>query len=77
MINKLTLTCFRKHIDLSVKFTEGIQVIRAANEGGKSTLLEAIGYALFGSKALRTAPGQVVTWGYEITVSYTHLYEKI
>ena len=66
MINKLTLTCFRKHIYLSVPFTSGIQVIRAANEGGKSTLLEAIGYALFGSKALRTTPGQVVTWGYDI-----------
>lgn len=63
MFNQLTLTCFRKHQSLVVDFTNGIQVIRAANEGGKSTLLEGIGYALFGTKALRTTFDQAVTWG--------------
>ncbi len=63
MLNQLTLTCFRKHQSLTVDFTNGIQVIRAANEGGKTTLLEGIGYALFGAKALRTTFDQAVTWG--------------
>lgn len=63
MLNQLTLTCFRKHQSLTIDFTNGIQAIRAANEGGKSTLLEGIGYALFGAKALRTTFDQAVTWG--------------
>ena len=63
MLNQITLTCFRKHQSLTIVFTNGIQVIRAANEGGKSTLLEAIGYALWGTRALRTTFDQAVTWG--------------
>lgn len=63
MLNQITLTCFRKHQALTIDFTNGIQVIRAANEQGKSSLLEGIGYALFGTKALRTTFDQAVTWG--------------
>ena len=66
MLNKLTLTCFRKHTDLVVDFTQGIQVIRAPNEGGKSTLLEAISYCLFGSRSLRTPLEQAVTHGQDV-----------
>ena len=46
MLNNLTLTNFRKHQNLSVDFTPGMNVLRAANEGGKSTMLEAVAYAL-------------------------------
>ena len=63
MINKLKLEYFRQHRDLTVDFTSGINVIRAANEGGKSTLLEAISYAMFGSHSLRTSIDDAVTWG--------------
>lgn len=63
MLNQITLTCFRKHQALTIDFTSGIQVIRAANEQGKSSLLEGIGYALFGARALRTTFDQAVTWG--------------
>ena len=63
MLNQITLTCFRKHQALTIDFTNGIQVIRAANEQGKSSLLEGIGYALFGTRALRTTFDQAVTWG--------------
>ena len=63
MLNNLTLHNFRKHQDLSVDFSGGINVIRAVNEGGKSTMLEAIAYALFGSRSLRTPIEQTVTWG--------------
>ena len=65
MLNTLKLTNFRQHTDRVVEFTPGINVIRAANEGGKSTLLESILYALFGSRALRTPLEQAVTWGCE------------
>jgi len=34
MLNNLTLHNFRKHQDLSVDFSGGINVIRAVNEGG-------------------------------------------
>jgi DNA repair exonuclease SbcCD ATPase subunit len=63
MLNQITLTCFRKHQALTIDFTNGIQVIRAGNECGKSSLLEGIGYALFGARALRTTFDQAVTWG--------------
>ena len=63
MLNNLTLPNFRKHQNLSVDFTPGMNVLRAANEGGKSTMLEAVAYALFGSRSLRTPIEQTVTWG--------------
>jgi len=63
MLNNLALTNFRKHQSLSVDFTPGMNVIRAVNEGGKSTMLEGIAYALFGSRSLRTPIEQTVTWG--------------
>lgn len=63
MLNTLKLTNFRRHEDLSIDFTSGINIIRAANEGGKSTMLESILYALFGSRTLRTPIEQTVTWG--------------
>lgn len=63
MLEKLTLTNFRKHEDLVLDFSSGLNVVRGQNEAGKSTLQEAIGYALFGSKALRTTFADTVTWG--------------
>ena len=63
MLNNLTLTNFRKHQNLSVDFTPGMNVIRAANEIGKSSLIESVAYVLFGSRSLRTPIEQTVTWG--------------
>lgn len=63
MLEKLTLTNFRKHEDLVLDFVAGLNVVRGQNEAGKSTLQEAVGYALFGSKALRTNFADTVTWG--------------
>lgn len=63
MITKLELTNFRKHETLVVDFAQGINVIRAANEGGKTTLTEGIAYAMFGTKALRTSLDDAVTLG--------------
>lgn len=63
MLKTLQLTNFRKHRTLELNFTEGLQVIRGSNEAGKTTLSEAIGYALFGSKCLRESLSEVVTYG--------------
>lgn len=63
MLRKLTTKNFRKLTDNVFEFGAGLQVVRGANEAGKSTLLEAIGYALFGIKACRESLAQVVTWG--------------
>ena len=63
MLKKAKLQKFRKHEDLEICFTEGLNVIRAANEGGKTTILEAISYALFGSRVLRDGLDNTVTWG--------------
>ena len=75
MLKKVKLQNFRKHTDLTVPFTEGLNVIRAPNEGGKTTTLEAIAYALFGSKVLRDGLDNTVTWGQptnslKVTVEY-------
>ena len=63
MIVNLHMTNFRRHRDLTLDFTQGMQVIRSANEGGKSTTTEAFAYALFGATALRTTFEETCTWG--------------
>lgn len=63
MIKTLTLKNFKRHRDLTVNFTEGLNVIRAANEAGKSTLYGAIAYAFWGSRALTDSLEETVTWG--------------
>jgi DNA repair exonuclease SbcCD ATPase subunit len=66
MLNKLTLQCFRRHEALTIDFTPGINVMRGANEAGKSTIHQAISYALFGAKALGQPLDEVVTWGTDV-----------
>lgn len=63
MFTRLKLTNFRQHADISVDFQNGTVVILGSNEKGKSSLFEAIGYAMFGSTALRDPFAQVVTYG--------------
>lgn len=62
MLKTIRLQNFRKHEDLTVHFAPGINAIRAANESGKSTLIEAIAYALFGARALKEGLEDVVTY---------------
>lgn len=62
MLKVIKLENFRRHESLTVAFTEGLNCIRAINEGGKTTVTEAVGYALYGSKALRTPLAETVTW---------------
>jgi DNA repair exonuclease SbcCD ATPase subunit len=63
MLKKITIKNFRKHTNSVFSFEDGLSVMRGANEAGKSTLLEAIAYALFGVKALRSPLAEAVTWG--------------
>lgn len=77
MINKLTLKNFKKHRELELAFVEGLNVIRAANEQGKSTAYHAIAYALWGSRALPESLEETVTWGepassLKVILEFTH-----
>lgn len=62
MIKQIKLTNFRQHEDLTVDMTEGLNVLRGPNEAGKSTVMEAVLYALYGAKALRDTLAETVTW---------------
>lgn len=63
MINSITLTNFKRHENLTINFGAGFTAIRGSNEQGKSTILQAIAYALFGTKALTDSLDDTVTWG--------------
>lgn len=63
MLIKLELTNFKKHENLTVDFTAGLNVFRAANEAGKSSVYDAIAYAFWGSRALPESLEETVTWG--------------
>ena len=63
MINYLKLTNFKKHEALELNFTNGLNLIRAMNEAGKSSMLHAIAYALYGARALPMSLAETVTYG--------------
>lgn len=63
MLKHIKLTNFRKHTDTELPLQNGLMVLRGSNEAGKSTLIEAICYALFGVKALRSPLEDTVTHG--------------
>lgn len=63
MLLTLKLKNFKQHEDLEVNFSGGLQAVRGSNEAGKSTLFEAIAYALYGSRALPMSLDETVTWG--------------
>ncbi len=74
MINNLHLKNFRQHTDLTLDFSEGVTVMRGSNEAGKSTIFEAVTFALFGLRACRN--NDLSTWGADpnshvVTVSFS------
>ena len=80
MIKTLKLANFKCHRDVVIDFTPGLNVIRGANESGKSTLYHAIAYALWGSRALPESLEQTVTWGepagsLKVTLLFEHAGE--
>ncbi|HSA07149.1 MAG TPA: SMC family ATPase [Candidatus Gastranaerophilales bacterium] len=52
-IKSLKLENFRQHEDSYLEFNDGITVINGANGSGKSTILEAITWAIYGIEAAR------------------------
>ena len=59
LISKLELTNYRQFATKTVEFTEGLNTLRGRNGTGKTTVVEAIGFALFGSTMQR---GKSKTW---------------
>jgi exonuclease SbcC len=52
-LNSIRLQNFRQHADTSISFENGLTGIIGANGTGKSTILEAIAWALYGTTAAR------------------------
>ena len=63
MLKSLTTKNFRKLADRQFYFAPGLNVVRGQNEEGKSTLFEAVKYALFGVKTCREGISGLVSWG--------------
>lgn len=77
MLKQLKLTNFRRHKDLTINFTPGLQLLRGNSEAGKTTVVESILYALFGTRALRTKLESTVTRGekesaLKVVLTFTH-----
>jgi len=72
-IDSITLTNFGIHRKRFFQFGPGFNVIRGANEAGKTTILEAIAIAFFGSSALRGGWEDVVTEGEKVGSLATNL----
>jgi hypothetical protein len=65
MLNTITLKNFRQFEDKTVTFCPGNTSLRGANEGGKSTIIEAFLYLLGGAKACRN--NDFVRWSTKAT----------
>jgi len=52
-LKSLKLENFRQHEDSFIEFSDGITIINGANGSGKSTILEAITWAIYGIEAAR------------------------
>ena len=65
--DRVRLSNFKPYGDADLRLTEGVTVIHGLNGSGKSSLLEACFFALYGSKALDGTLEDVITNGEEET----------
>ena len=65
--DRVRLANFKPYGDADLRLTEGVTVIHGLNGSGKSSLLEACFFALYGSKALDGTLDDVITNGEEET----------
>ena len=65
--DRIRLSNFKPYGNADLRLTEGVTVIHGLNGSGKSSLLEACFFALYGSKALDGTLDDVVTKGEEET----------
>ncbi|WP_284011958.1 DNA double-strand break repair ATPase Rad50 [Halobaculum litoreum] len=63
--DRLRLRNFKPYADTDLRLSDGVTVIHGLNGSGKSSLLEACFFALYGSKALDGTLADVVTNGAE------------
>ncbi|ATW87763.1 exonuclease SbcC [Halohasta litchfieldiae] len=72
---RLRLSNFKPYGDVDVGFRDGVTVIHGLNGSGKSSLLEACFFALYGSKALPGTLGDIIRNGEDdasIELWFTH-----
>ena len=67
MIESLELTNFMSVQYAKHTFSPGLNVVRGANEAGKSTRFLAVAYALWGARALPDSLEDTVTWGQPVS----------
>ncbi|MFC6726038.1 AAA family ATPase, partial [Halobium palmae] len=73
--DRVRLTNFKPYADADLDLRDGVTVVHGLNGSGKSSLLEACFFALYGSKALDGTLDDVVTNGEEeaeIDLHFTH-----
>jgi len=63
VLTKLSLTNFKKHTELELEFTPGLNLIVGDNWSGKTTVLTAILYALYGSSVINHTAANLPTKG--------------
>jgi DNA repair exonuclease SbcCD ATPase subunit len=66
MIVSLELEYFLQHTHQTFTFTPGLNTIRGRNEGGKTSILLGICYALFGASVLPLSMEDTVSWGHPV-----------
>ncbi|WP_267164112.1 DNA double-strand break repair ATPase Rad50 [Halovenus salina] len=66
--DRIRLQNFKCYEDAELRLDSGVTVIHGLNGSGKSSLLEACFFALYGSRALDTTLDEIVTIGAEETV---------
>ncbi len=66
-LQALQLTYFKRHVDLAISFSDTLTVIRGPNWAGKSSILHAIFFALFGAAAVPCAKERIPTRGQKNT----------
>ena len=52
-LRSLSLNLFRQHVSSHIEFPDGLVGVIGGNGAGKTTIVEAIGFAIYGSRALR------------------------
>ncbi|WP_311171196.1 DNA double-strand break repair ATPase Rad50 [Halobellus ordinarius] len=73
--DRIQLRNFKPYADADLDLRDGVTVIHGLNGSGKSSLLEACFFALYGARALDETLDDVVTTGEDeaaVTLSFTH-----
>ncbi|NHV07200.1 MAG: AAA family ATPase, partial [Thaumarchaeota archaeon] len=63
VLRKLKVRNFRKLIDVEISFENGLTVLVGENEAGKSTIIEAILFALFGKVRTGSKIQEAISYG--------------